>query len=261
MVARQISDRIASLVARAEDNLVTPRYRNRYTYRHGNDRVPIDELISPLRYDICVRMDFFRMYAERKGLFDRDFNLLIETSKNHPYFVWFKEINCRKFHPDLLRNERTFNAAFSDRVRQSALLYTSFRDHGFQKHRPLLLYACNRLKRTVSGKIVDRAVYMGDGCHRLALLRLAGQRWLEPEKYVCRTFPKLSPLDNTFDLLEQLSISSTDYFRFLSLGYGGEAHDTKEAFLSYVRSSQSHRYDEVLQVLSQDEKAFAVGRS
>ena len=236
LITRQSSGRLASLVDRAKDDLGTARYRNRYFYKLGKHRVPIDELISPLRYDICVRMEYLRWYADNKELFDRDFGLFVELSRNHPYFRWFKAIHCRKLHPKLLRNEQTLSAAFVHRMRQSAILHSRFRAQEFDKTHPLVLYSCKRLEATATGKIVDRAVYMGNGCHRLALLKLAGNRWLEPDMYVIRTYPTYSPVDNTFDLFQQLQLSSRKYFRFLSLGYGGAIHDTKEAFLDYVRA-------------------------
>jgi hypothetical protein len=261
MIKSYRSGRLASLVQRAKDDLGTARYRNRCIYKHGKHRVPIDELISPLRYDICVRMEYFRLYAEKEELFDRDFGLLIEISRNHPYFAWFKAIHCRKLHPKLLRNEQTLNAAFSHRVRQSAILFKRFRAQGFEKNHPIVLYSCKRLEPTTTGKIVHRAVYMGNGCHRLALLKLTGHRWLESDMYVIRTYPRYSPVDNTRDLLQQLPLSSREYFKFLSLGYGGAIHDTKEAFLDHVLDNQPQRFGEVLRVTSRDEELLDIGIS
>jgi hypothetical protein len=253
MITTHGSRRLASLIDRAKDGLGTVRYRNRYLYKRGTHRVPIDELISPLRYDVCVRMEYFRLYVDNRELFDQDFGLFVEISKNHPYFVWFKAIHCGKLHPELLRNEQTLRAAFSHRLRRSAVLYSQFRVRGFDKNRPIVLYACKSLEPTSTGKIVDRAVYMGNGCHRLALLKLAGHRWLESDMYVIRTFPTYSPTDNTRDLLPNLSLSSREYFRFLSLGYGGAIHDTKQSFLNHVLNSQPQRYGEVLQVIRDEE--------
>jgi hypothetical protein len=261
MIPRQVSGRLAPLVERARDELEVARYKNRYLYRHGKQRVPIDELISPLRYDILVRLEFFRLYAGQKELFDRDLDLLIEASRKHPYFNWFRTINCRKLHPEILRDEQTFNAAFSHRVRQAANLYERFAARGFDRNHPIVLYACKRLEPTASGKFVNRVVYMGNGCHRLALLKLAGYKWLEKEMYVTKTYRTYSPLDNTIDLLQQQPLSSSEYFSFLSLGYGGILRDSKEAFLNYVLDNQPQRYAEVLQVISRDKKVFDLGGS
>ena len=165
----------------------------------------------------------------------------------------------RKFHPELLEDERTFDAAFSHRVRRSASLYMRYRAQGVNKNHPILLYACKRPEPTATGKLVNRAVYMGDGCHRLALLKLEGHKWLESEMYVVKTYPSYSPLDNTADFLQEQSVSAREYFAFLSLGYGGTICYTKETFLNHVLDTQPERYAEVQQVISRDEKAKALG--
>jgi hypothetical protein len=236
------------------------RHRDRLRYRPGVERVSIDELISPLRYDIMVRADYFRFLDQMWGWFVRDFDSFVEASRDHPYFVWFTEIHCRRLHPKLLKDEQTHDAAFRRRIRKSARLLARFRHHGFDTRPPMLLHGGRRIAPTATGKTVVRSVYAGNGCHRIALLKLGGFTWLEPKTYVVARHRTFAPRDNTAILLECLGLSRSEYLAFLSLGYGGSRQETRDALLAHVRRHQPDRLREVIRVMSFDEARLSAHR-
>ncbi len=50
----------------------------RLAYRPGREAIPIDQLISPLRYDILVRERYLRVLHERRALAEEDFEAFME---------------------------------------------------------------------------------------------------------------------------------------------------------------------------------------
>lgn len=229
-------------------------------YRPGVHPVSIDRLISPLRYDIVVRADFFRFLEDRWEMLDQDFDACVSASRDHHYFAWFTEVHCRRLHPALLKDAATFDMAFRWRIRQSAELLYRFRTVGFAAWTPIVLHRGGRIGPCPTGKTVVRSLYAGDGCHRLALLRLTGRRWLSPEMYVVRTHRAYSPPDNTATLLQHLSIPEQEYVRFLSLGFSDSIHETRIGLLADVREHRPDRLPELKEVMRLDEE-LAAGRS
>lgn len=248
---------LRQLIERAKDGLRWVRHKNRLRYKPGTERISIDQLISPLRFDVSIRIDYFCFFAERQDLFQRDFDAYLEGAYGHRYFVWFREIHCRRLHPELLRTEDTLNAAFVRRLRQSAALYRQFHSEGFDKRYPIMLHSGKSIRATGTLKTVKRDVYMGDGCHRVALLKLAGHKWLEPDMYITRTHATYLPPDNTGILLDHLGISLREYLDFLSMGYGDSRHMTQETLLDYIRNQQPHRLAEVMTILSCDQRKLS----
>lgn len=229
------------------------RHRVDARYEVGVDRVRIDHLMSPLRYDISVRSDYFEFFVERERLFETSFDAYLEEARRHAYYVWFTQIHCGRLHPRHLRDPSTLEAAFARRVQESASLYKRVLTQGLDAHHRIVLHSGDEIEATDSGKWVDRAVYMGDGCHRVALLRMAGHEWLEPWMYLVRRHKTYRPIDNTSALLESLSISPREYFEFLSIGYGTSPHPDKGGLVGDVLERQPERFNELLGVISVDE--------
>ena len=92
-------------------------------YRAGREPMPIDHLVSPLRYDILVRERYFAVLRERRALAESDFDAFMELSRQHPYFMWFSNVVIpHSNHPEIAADDERLNAAFELRVRRSIAL-------------------------------------------------------------------------------------------------------------------------------------------
>ena len=64
----------------------------RLAYQPGREPIPIDHLVSPLRYDIVVRQRYLELVRERRSLAEEDFEAFMELSRRQPYFTWFTRV-------------------------------------------------------------------------------------------------------------------------------------------------------------------------
>ncbi len=215
------------------------------------------ELVSPLRYDILVRAHFLA----RLEVAGPDLDQVVREALGGPYHTWFSTIALPRYRPREAADQRRSLAAFRERVHRSAELVASFRAHGFDQRFPVLLRTARPGARTAGGKLAPRALYAGDGCHRLALLLAAGHRWVEPAWYRVRRDPVDAPIDNTHPLLEPLAIGAAEYHRFVSLGYGlagspaGLPAD-RQTLLRRVAAERPDRLAELERLLEIDEPAL-----
>jgi hypothetical protein len=92
MGAREMSGRIGRAIARRRRALPS-----RGRHLPGTEPVPLDELISPLRYDIVVRADHFRFLDDRLDLFERDPAAYVRLATGHPYFTWYTEVALPRY--------------------------------------------------------------------------------------------------------------------------------------------------------------------
>jgi hypothetical protein len=227
----------------------------------GDGPADIGELVSPLRYDVLVRAEYFSFLAEHLDRFERDFEGYVAAALRLPYYTWFTTIALPRFRPRDAATEARRQAAYRQRLLDAASLYRSVRERGFDGARyPLLLRSAPAGAATATGKRVLRRLYAGDGCHRLALLLHLGYRSIPPEWYRVRRVA--APLDNTAPLLGPLRVTPPAYYRFLALGYGGASGDgpppgplpgDREALLRHVAAHAPERLDELRQVLAVDE--------
>ena len=181
--------------------------RSRWKLLPGTEPLPIVPLISPLRYDIVVRLEYLRFLEANIAWFDRDFPSYVEAARKTGYFVWFTEVMCRNFRPRLLHTERKLQRAFEHRLRKTTRMYLRFLKSGFDRRFPVLLNTGDRILKTDTGKHIICRYYAGDGCHRIALLLLAGESVLQAETYYVRCFRHYAPRDNTARLVQTLSLS------------------------------------------------------
>ena len=228
------------------------------SYRPGDQPVDLGELISPLRYDVLVRVRFLELLGERLDQGVTDLDGIVREALSHPYHTWFTLIALPRHRRWDAASEHRRLAAFRERVRRSAALLASFRRRGFDPRYPVSLRTAAPGTLTASGKLVPRPLYLGDGCHRLALLLAAGHSRLEPAWYRVRTDPLVAPIDNTRTLLGPLRVGPEEYYRFLSLGYdgvGGELGD-RASLLRHVAAHRPDRLAELERVLEIDERAL-----
>jgi len=222
--------------------------------RAGTEPVRIDELISPLRYDVLARQQFFELVAGLPPEDRGEIAKLAEIARPTPYFTWFHEVVIPRFRPELVGSEVEIERAFAERVERSVELYESFLASGYRgRDWPITLFSGRAILATSTGKRLDRKLYAGDGCHRLALLRSSGTETLGPGAYQVRTRRELTPLDHTAHLIPLLGIKPEQYFTFLSLSYSpGHPCRTREQLLARVRSDDRQRLAELEVILEVD---------
>ena len=103
----------------AKDRLQNALDRSRWKLLPGTEPLPIVPLISPLRYDIVVRLEYLRFLEANIGLrLIGTFRAIVEAARKTGYFVWFTEVMCRNFRPRLLHTERKLQRAFERRSPQ-----------------------------------------------------------------------------------------------------------------------------------------------
>lgn len=220
------------------------------TYREGTEPVAIDDLISPLRYDVLVRE---RHLALLRELGPRPTEDLVAASRGTPYHLWFERIVVPTFFPRLAGDAEQTDAAFAERVAASADLLRRFEAGGFDRRHPITLRTGTTIQPTETGKRLRRTLYAGDGCHRLALLRLGGARELEPGTYRVSEAASYRPRDNTAILLRHLSVPEAEYAAFLSLSYATEPQRTLTGLLEHVAAHRADDLGELRRVIAHDQ--------
>ena len=192
---------------------------NPYRFERGEDRVRIGDAVSPLRYDVMIRVRHFALHAERRELYASDFDAYERMVRAEPYFVWFKRARVPTWWPWLLDDPDAFEEAWRDRLRKSAELFESFTANGFDPAYPIELHAGRTVREMPTGKRLARTIYSGDGNHRLALLLAAGHEFLAPAEYRVKRYRWLVPTDSTGFLLRETGAGWSEYCPFIELGY------------------------------------------
>jgi hypothetical protein len=236
----------------------------RRSYLPATEPVALDELLSPLRYDILVRADHFRFLDEHLGLLERDLEAYVRLALRHPYYTWYTRIALPRYRPREHADEQRRLAAFQRRVLGAAELWRSFRRVGFDPRYPVILRVATPGAATPTGKVVHRRFHAGDGCHRLAMLVAAGERELPTSCYRVHSDPLRSLIDNTSALISLLGLSRQEYYSFLARGYAAGPAAGREAIVRHVEVHAPDRLPELRQVLAADEPkldAVAVRRT
>lgn len=175
--------------------------RGDYWYWLPPDEVPetlsVADLVYPLRYDVVIRRSLVELYAADRDRFRRDPAALVAAAHRHPYRTWFDRIMVEQREPYLGRTSETREAAFEQRVTRTAELYERIARDGFDPNHPIVPYTAERLLPTASGEVLTQRFYLGDGCHRLAILMSLGHSELPREWVRVKCFRRLRPLDNT----------------------------------------------------------------
>lgn len=217
--------------------------------RRGVEPARVAELVSPLRYDVVVRAEFFRFLGDHTALYQENFAQFMMRAAAEPYFTWFETVAMTRYHPSARRDRRNLLERFEQRVRKSHAVWQSFRDRGFDTKCPITLWRTDTPVPTDSGIVIDRPWHIGDGNHRLALLVAGGASQVQPDQYRIGSRPA-QLIDNTQLLVSALSIRPADYTRFLSYGYSGTPFTSIEDLVEDVRSRRPDRLSEVLDVIA-----------
>jgi len=189
----------------------------------------INALISPLRYDILIRIRFIRELTKNQGLYEKDLGAFLQLRAARDYYTWFKHVPLALYRPELGGNDQLIQPLFVDRVHRTVNLWSSIQRRGFDLSQRIRL-ASGTTVRVPNGKQVLDQFFAGDGCHRLACLYALGLRRLEPKYYDVVVVPVLEPIDSTSILRGALPISDSEYLRFLSRRYwdGREVRSPEE---------------------------------
>jgi hypothetical protein len=239
------------LVARVRGRL--GRYRQVIVPgREIGTSIDMGRLICPLRYDICVRIDFIRLLRDESALFADDLPRFLQHPQSRAYYIWFKEVRCARHLPRIYRYENLVQAAFIERVHETARLWRSIERHGYDPSTPIRL-GSGRPLRNVNGKRINSIYFAGDGCHRMACLYLIGRTLLQPEHYEVHLQRNFEPLDNTSILIKHLPLDSTTYLQFISHFYcDGLKLDSTDRILQYVECEKPELLPELKSVLEFD---------
>lgn len=208
-----VKRRASATVARSLRRAVTWKPK-----RAGQSAIDIGELISPLRYDVLVRAQFFGFLASRPSGESED--ALVTAAQSEPYAVWFRDVAMARFRPWVLQDPALLAESYAERVLASRALLTSFEARGYDPSKPVTLRVSSGTQRSDTGVPMHRTVHVGDGGHRLALLLQSGSV-LEPAMY--RLDPRPMPLiDNTAVLHRALALTDATYLAFVARGYTRE---------------------------------------
>ncbi len=229
----------------------------RYIHEPGGEPVAIDALVSPLRYDVLVRQQFFAFLRAHRQLAEDDFPAFLKLSREQPYFRYVTRVSIPEFRPELDAEDEIAAAYFERRVRACLKLHDDLESNGYDHRRPLILRTGETIAPTTTGKQLSARIFAGDGCHRLAWLREAGVTELEPRMYRLHRDRIFTPRDMTALVLEAIAISPPEYFSFLALSYADRVIDTEMALIERVRSTSPQRLQELKQVIAHDSRLLA----
>ncbi|TFG89135.1 MAG: hypothetical protein E4H17_01185 [Gemmatimonadales bacterium] len=218
----------------------------------ADEPVRIDDLISPLRYDVLIRQRFLSLLAESPEMLVGDLSPLLELPPSRDYFAWFQSVVVPRFMPGLVGRPEEISAAFEVRVRASIDLLRSVERSGFDSNNPIMLRTGKRIEATATGKRLARGIYIGDGCHRTALLRARGVTVLEPGSYRLERERRFQPLDNTTILLRAQPIGAVAYWGFMALSYGALVAADRSGPAAGAASADPERFAEMTAIASLD---------
>lgn len=211
----------------------------------GREEVDISRLISPLRYDVRVRADFYDFLEANEHLPEA---ALLEAARDQPYRVWFEQVAVPRFRPWAHSTPQLFDEHYDERVLRSLTMLRSFCDGGFDLRTPVTLRWVRGVPRTDSGVEVSARLHVGDGGHRLALLLRSGGV-LHPKQF--RVDPRTQPavIDNTAILARALELPEATYARFISAGFTDQGFDTVAGLHFHLAKTDPSRVSELEQLL------------
>ena len=109
----------------------------------------------------------------------------------------------------------------------------------------------------MTGKRLARRIYAGDGCHRLAWLRMSGVKVLEPGMYRLHVADVFTPRDETALLIGEMPISRREYFGLFRCPTPDRELGGEDELLDHVRSTDPDRLPELEGVIAVDSPRLA----
>jgi O-antigen/teichoic acid export membrane protein len=223
------------------------RHRSHLGQRPGTVDVLLDELVSPLRYDVVIRQQFFAFLDANAELIE-EFNDLVFEAKSHPYYVWFRDVMIGKRTKKL--KGRTLDEGFADQIERVLAIRARF-NPADEHWGELLLRELPPGTTTNTGKVIGPRFVPVDGCHRLALLRHHGRKVLPAGTYQL-VADKQAPKDNTAILIPKLRLTEQDYLTFLATGFDQDSPTSLHELVAGVALTHPDRVQELESVMSVD---------
>ena len=223
----------------------------------GQEPIPVASLISPLRYDVMVRAEFFDFIERSRDVWSRDVNKFIDLSKQTSYYIWFRNVAVHHIHNGIV-DENTINRSFALRVHKTLELFRRYEASGFDERWPITVNKASQLQ-TEAGKNLTPRFQPTDGCHRLALLWRNGVTVLSPQQYHVKPAPQWA-IDNTASLIGVLALGANAYCEFIAHGYGVSVanHPTPLEELKDLLSPS--QYSEALKIIAIDMPSLTVDK-
>src|SRR5688500_9377693 len=109
-------------------------------YRPGVEPLVIDELISPLRYDVLVRSQFFEFLTASRPLFDASPERFVAAVRETDYHRWYRTVAVHAIGI-AEQSDEVVEQAFHSRVLRSVALADSVAVRGFVPKPPLTVRA------------------------------------------------------------------------------------------------------------------------
>ena len=198
----------------------------------------ISDIVWPYRPDILIRIDFLEWFNENKyKYFDNGLlklseedvienELFFNEAKKHPYFLQFtRKRRYRKLNLSKEKSELIYAQGIATFIN----LLENIRLNGFDRQQKIGLYKACYLKKPDYGEKIERKVYMGDGCHRLACLIWLGKNIIIPKENFKMQLKLFYKPVNSFGILKRLKIvDSKDEYFFHRLFNGPEKPDYHE---------------------------------
>jgi hypothetical protein len=215
----------------------------------GDVDLPVHELISPLRIDVLIRVEMFRTIDQHPAATDDE---LFALARGSDYETWFRSVAMKRYEPGIAGDDRRFDEEFAARVSRTIALWRSFSANGFDERHPITLRRPGPRTRLPIGKPVERKRYLGDGCHRLAMMVAVGSAVVPAGRYRVEPVPVPEVLDNTSLLLPLLRPKEDRYARFIAWGYEVPAAATVADVLDAIRQRRPERLSEASDVVAAD---------
>jgi hypothetical protein len=222
--------------------------------------IEIASLVSPLRYDVVLRREFFPFYLAHQDLYDSDFEAFANLAMDTQYYTWYTQSEVIRCSPYRLNSDELLRSGFVEKIRGAVELYESMMARGFDPQFPIVLRTAERLlpptadrSAPPTGKEVSARYFLADGCHRLAMLIQMGYEVLPAAYFRVQCFREFSPFDSTSLLAQSLPIQPAAYFDFLSSHYCAPfSFATRDEFVKWINENRPSLCAEVLSVMRVD---------
>ena len=169
-----------------------------------------NKLVYPFRYDIIMRQRFLTFYDDNKELYFRNREEFLKKSKQEPYYRYF--IGIKGAQNQLKKkygNDLPLEELFEIRVDNFISLYESIIKNGFShKRKRRISLKCPLKVDGIEKEMND--FFIGNGCHRLAILRHLYGVCLSRKFFRRRYFSTLGVVNITATLAQSGLLSSQE---------------------------------------------------
>jgi len=210
--------------------------------------VDVWSLTCPLRYDVLLRRDAVQVYLAHRELHGSALLDVVKLFQDHPYRRWYTEVELPTFLPYIAHDPSVVNEMFLRRVKSLAELCDRIRRQGWDSRWKIDLHTGLKILPTATGKSVTAKYFVGNGCHRLAVLLALGCPQLRRRHFRVRLHREFTPWDMTRPCLDKRLIDRGGYFAFLSARYASPMRYEHENDL--VRHVERHRPELLAELLS-----------